>query len=268
MGMGRSKKMAKRYSGVCMMVLVTALVVGIFASTAGAVPPPGNPPSGSHYNLQLIGVPTGHEKDVDGTGSSGHRIFIKLFGITKILLTEGSPFAVLDYNGTDGEARFQLPANPCLDAANNIIDCPVNPESDFDWGCYTIWAAELGKPCNPSNDKCTATIKLCAQPGDCVAGFCEGTGTVCASNADCETPLCSLDPLELRRDTGKPKWRNVTRQLTTLCLDLNAPFNGNCDTRISLFDEDFEDFFWEVDNNGLRHVQLRFYPEPEGVCSI
>jgi hypothetical protein len=30
--------------------------------------------------------------------------------------------------------------------------------------------------------------------------------------------------------------------------------------QVSLFDDALEDFFWQVDNNGLRLAQLRFYP--------
>jgi hypothetical protein len=74
-------------------------------------------PSGAHYNLNIIGMD--RDSDADGSGN-GHRIFVKLWGNTKIMLTEGD-FAVLDYNGLDGEASFQLPA----------ADADCDGESDY-----------------------------------------------------------------------------------------------------------------------------------------
>src|SRR5207245_5289924 len=64
-------------------------------------------PSGAHFQLNLIGV--ANAKDVSNT-NNGQRIFVPLNGSTKILLSEGD-FQVLDFNGTDGTAAFQLP-NP------------------------------------------------------------------------------------------------------------------------------------------------------------
>src|SRR5688572_7711813 len=68
-------------------------------------------PRGAHFNLNIIGTgPKNGEMN-----SNGHVIFVPLTGSTKILLSEG-PFGVLDANGTDGSASFQLP-NP--DPANS-----------------------------------------------------------------------------------------------------------------------------------------------------
>src|SRR5262245_28621593 len=74
-------------------------------------------PSGAHYNLNLIGIKPDHPKPVDFSGGNGRRIFVLLDGRTKILLQKG-PFDVIDANGTDGEARFQLPEP---DATNDNI---------------------------------------------------------------------------------------------------------------------------------------------------
>src|SRR4051812_29986305 len=62
--------------------------------------------SGSHFNLNIIGVAKG--KTGDFSDSSGRRIFVALEGKTTINLKEGA-FAVIDANGTDGTAAFQLP---------------------------------------------------------------------------------------------------------------------------------------------------------------
>jgi hypothetical protein len=86
-------------------------------------------PSGEHYNLNIIGV--SHAKSGDLTGG-GNVIFVNLGTktaavTTKILLEQSASadvFAVLDKDGTDGEAKFSLPAP----------------------GSYTVWARALGKP--------------------------------------------------------------------------------------------------------------------------
>lgn len=85
-------------------------------------------PSGTHYNLNLIGVPKG--KTADMTGNEGRRIFVPLWGSCKISLSMGD-FQVLDANCTDGPARFQLPS----------------PDPDNDGvTTYSVWARALGKP--------------------------------------------------------------------------------------------------------------------------
>jgi hypothetical protein len=71
----------------------------------------------------------------------GSRMFVPLFGSTKILLTEGD-FAVLDANATDGAGSFQLPA----------------PDPDGDGiTSYSVFARALGKPGGSS------TTTTCAQ---------------------------------------------------------------------------------------------------------
>jgi hypothetical protein len=114
----------------------TALTLGMSSAIAG-----NGAPSGAHYNLNLIGT---DYKDVDMSGNNGHRIFVKLWGNTKILLTEGD-FDVLDANGTDGEAAFQLPA----------ADADCNGVSD-----YSVFVRALGAPGGG------ATMKTCLYDTD------------------------------------------------------------------------------------------------------
>lgn len=88
-------------------------------------------PSGEHFNLNIIAVSQPKSEDMDAAG--GHVIFVKLGKkdgaavTTKIMLEQSASageFAVLDKNGTDGEAKFSLPAP----------------------GSYSIWVRPLGKP--------------------------------------------------------------------------------------------------------------------------
>ena len=64
---------------------------------------------GSHYSLNLIGVPKG--KSAEMSGNNGRRIFVPLEGKTQIGLRPSADgqFRVLDANGTDGKATFELP---------------------------------------------------------------------------------------------------------------------------------------------------------------
>ena len=182
-------------------------------------------PSGEHYNLNIIAVP--HAKSGDLTGG-GNVIFVGLGTkteavTTKILLDQSTiagVFEVLDKDGTDGEAKFSLPAP----------------------GGYTVWARALGKP------------------------YGEGTLTTCATDvtgAPAEGDICSELPEVFVRGTGKSSFRNVTSNLTTISLDpvLDAAAVTACGgTTVSLFDGCLEGYFWQYDNNGLKLLQLRFYP--------
>jgi hypothetical protein len=181
-------------------------------------------PSGEHYNLNIIAVP--HAKSGDLTGG-GNVIFVGLGTkteavTTKILLEQSATgvFEVLDKDGTDGQAKFSLPLP----------------------GSYTVWARALGKP------------------------YGEGTLTTCATDvtgAPAEGDICSALSEVFVRGTGKSSFRNVTSNLTTITLDpvLDAAAVDACGgTTVTLFDGCLEGYFWQYDNNGLKLLQLRFYP--------
>lgn len=101
-------------------------------------------PSGSHYTLNIIGVPKAKTADI----TSGHRIFVPAEGNCKINLISGE-FSVLDGNCTDGSAAsFQLP----------------NPDADGDGEtAYTVWARPLGKPGGKATATTCATDPLTAE---------------------------------------------------------------------------------------------------------
>jgi WD40 repeat protein len=172
--------------------------------------------SGAHYNLNIIGVPKG--KTADMTDSSGHRIFVKLDGNSKIYLSESTDgtFKVLDANGTDPSgAKFQLPAP----------------------GLYEIYARALGKPGGSS------------------------TLTTCAIDPVSGETICSTSSEVFVRSTGGSKFKNVTKNLTTIDIDptLADALGLTCDGTVNIFDDCLEDYFWNYDNKGLKLLQLRFY---------
>jgi hypothetical protein len=136
-------------------------------------------PSGAHYNLNIIGVPK--DKTADMTGANGHVIFVALTGNTKILLGEGA-FQVVDANGTDGSAAFQLP-NPDPDADGTTV--------------YSVFARALGKPGGSS------------------------ITTTCATDPDTDEEVCSVISLELTRTKGRSRFENVSRELLYIYADLD-----------------------------------------------
>jgi hypothetical protein len=183
-------------------------------------------PSGSHYNLNIIGVQKG--KNADMTGNQGARIFVPLAGSTQILLCNssdpnsscyGMDFTVLDANGTDGKASFALPEPD-----------PTNSGTSS----YSVYARALGKP-----------------GGD-------ATMTTCAVDPTTLETVCSEAVLTMDRSKGKSSFDNVTKYLLYVYADLDA--DGILE-RVPLFSDQLQDFFWQYDNNHLKLAQLRFYPD-------
>jgi hypothetical protein len=181
-------------------------------------------PSGEHYNLNIIAV--SHPKSGDLTGG-GNVIFVGLGTkteavTTKILLDQSATagvFAVLDKDGTDGEATFSLPLP----------------------GGYTVWARALGKPYGEGTlTTCADDVFGAPAPGDICSSlsevFVRGTGKSSFRNVTSNLTTISLDPV----------------------LDA-AAVDACGGTTVSLFAGCLEGYFWKYDNNGLKLLQLRFY---------
>lgn len=192
-------------------------------------------PSGPHYNLNIIGV--SKDKTAEMTGTSGHTIFVPLWGKANIWLCNSSnptsecyglEFAVLDRNGTDNNgATFALPAP----------DPDNNGTTD-----YSVFARALG---NPEGYSLTRTC-LVEDPGaDGIVGTADDV-------LECSELILTLDASERPQ-----KFQNVSKYLLYVYADIDD--DGDLE-RVPLFGDGFEDFFWEYDNHGLRLAQLRFYP--------
>jgi hypothetical protein len=190
-------------------------------------------PNGGHYNLNIIGVP--RDKTGDMTNSSGHRIFVPLWGKAKIQLCESGSggecatvdgFQVLDGNATDGPAKFALP--------------DPDPESDGTT-VYSVFVRALGTPGGG------ATNTTC--------GMGAGEDGVLGTEDDEE--MCSVVQLQLGRTKGKSTFQNASKELLYVYADIDG--DGNID-RVSLFDDSLGGYFWDYDNKGLKLAQFRFYP--------
>lgn len=211
-------------SALPISINMTALVSGASTSTTG-----NGAPSGTHYTLNIIGVPK--TKTADMTGDNGRRIFVPENGKTKINLTEGD-YQVLDANGTDGTAAFQLP-NPDPDANGTTS--------------YSVYVRALGKPGGYAN------MQTC---------YTDTTGTWCAVDF-----TGGVSQITVSRTKGKSTFTNVSKDLLYVdyCTswDLTDPTNPVClsVTQVPLFSQDAS-YFWDYDNNGLKLAQFRFYEVP------
>jgi len=177
--------------------------------------------SGPHYNLNIIGVPPGHEKTALMKYTKGHNIFVSLKGRSKIWLCESGVdggclpeggFQVLDRNGTDNDgALFALPAPQ------------ITEREDIEYIDYTVFARALG---TPGGKSFTTTC------------YTDGTDEWCSSIS-----------MKLERKNGKPVFTEVSKYLLVIYID---------GVRYPLFSNDM-DWFWRYDNDGLKLAQLRFY---------
>lgn len=178
------------------------------------------------YKVNVIGVPK--QKSAEMTGDQGKRMFVPLSGTTKIYLQEGD-FDVLDANATDGYGLFQLP----------------DPDPDDDgetW--YGMFVRTLGKPGG------SATLQSCAE------------GDFDLTLPGNET-LCSTETMVVTREAGKPRVYNVSKELLTVCLNLDD--DPACDLRSFLFDDDDLDYLWNWTTNGLRLAQVYFLEIPQDI---
>ena len=180
--------------------------------------------------MNLIGHPG--EISSDNTGGEGKRIFVRLWGNTRILLSEGETFDILDANGTDGVASFQLP--------------DPDPDNDGEtW--YGVYIRPKGKPGQ------SLSLTTC------------GSGDFDNDPLTPDEELCSLEVKVVMRDKGKPSVDNISKELLTMCIDTDGDLK--CDERIFLFDDRAHDYLWSAENNGLRNAEVRFLeiPQPIGL---
>ncbi len=226
--------------------LLTSLAVLLVVPFAFAMASADNgAPSGEHYNLNLLGKTNCAGDDL--TGSNRHTIqvllnfsdpdadnivgddpgnIVTLDKRNKIFLSGGTDFQVVDGNACDADgAKFTLPSNVAT--------------------AWEVYLRELGKPGG------TGDIRTC--------GIDEGPDGI-ANTSDDEV-VCSSENVVLARYTGKSQFRNVTKELTTMVIQVDVDGDGDLDEiSIPLFDPLLYQYFWDYDNNGLRLVQIRFYP--------
>lgn len=187
------------------MLLAIAMVFGVERIASAAQPDH----SGPHYNLNIIGF-ANCKMQADGVypdcfngqpGPGGHVIFVPLKTTqenvcldgtrltepitnaqlqkgVRILVSDGNDLLVLDKDGTDGTARFQIPN-----------------------GCYEVYASPGGKP-----GGCADIDTLY-----CTDEF--GAQVDCDPNLSNNLAYTLVGHIDVDRTTGKPHWEKVTDQL-------------------------------------------------------
>ncbi len=234
-------------------VIVFAVTVG--SGVAFAVDTGNGMMSGGHYNLNIIGVPK--DKAVPAMDDSNrHTIFVPLQSgedvgrLVKIKFVIGDDFQVLDGNATDdNEATIQVPYEYCEDLATGC----------YDLLSFYVFARGLGKPGPNTGAIVTAECEY-------AKGVVDSSGT---TDLTCEDTLL-LGSFEVKRPGAKPKTYDITDIFrATGCLDMDA--SGTCNTgdlefeNIWIFNIPYlQSYMWDYDNNGLKLMQVRFYPTTSG----
>lgn len=243
----------------------------------------GYPEGGHDYSLHLIGVPKNKSATLDG--NNGRRIFVQLEsdntvtdpggknndGLKKgggddqnhIYLcnssngendvndarcdtwraTHAGDFGVIDANATDGDgAIFGLP-DPCAGTSSTDGCTPT----------YRIWARALTAG--------NATLTTCADESG--SGFDGEDDVWCGSNGITLSRATARKAVEV---TGSLLYMSIsvndaTDPALAACIDPDADAtDGQADQYdVYLFDNCFENYFWNYDNNGLKLLELRFY---------
>jgi hypothetical protein len=177
--------------------------------------------NGNHYNLNIIGA-----KNVGEIGdSSGHTLFVPLTGKAKIMMTQNplGEFLVTDRNGLDGSASFNIAP-----------------------GKYNIYARGLGKPGGSSK----------------IDAYGEFTDALDGSQ------IILLGYVNIARTKGTPQTVNINQLFyvdVTLCIEVDAE-TATCTKSVQYTDywvfdiEELLGYWWEYDNQGLKLLQVRFYP--------
>ncbi|MDP3973395.1 MAG: hypothetical protein Q8P92_01045 [Candidatus Daviesbacteria bacterium] len=98
---------------------------------------------------------------------------------------------------------------------------------------YSVWVRALGK----------------------VGG--ESQTTTCATDPASGDQYCSAYAMISIREKGKSTFEDVSKLLLYIYADIDG--DGVLE-RYPLFDDMLKDYFWNYDNNGLKLLQMRFYP--------
>ncbi len=250
------------------LAVVLVLTLGSAVALAGNGLP--DEATGKHYNLNIIGVKNPKTADMDG--SNGHVIFVNLSGHTKIELMEapeGESFKVLDANGTDGPAVFQLP-DPGLDPYNVADPGEADTISD-----YSVFVRPLGKPGG------WATITTCAELVDSdFAGLLSGKFLKVLNKLGYYGGYASVEQvgqditLRTNGKNGKTQFTNVTAELLTIVFKVEVNIGTEAEPviiteyiRVPIFDDIIQGEYWDYDNHKLKLLQVRFYPCPTDVSA-
>jgi len=246
-----------------LFLIVAIVVLGLIVSGCLPVVPPAEkdetgiltkapkvkPPSGAHYNLNIIGK----KWDWNGQGNydneNRHTMFVPE-DIEEYNLKADTPCYTPEDDPWHGEEPVpdQNPPYPgitiwmtkgdeyAVHDGNAFDDCKC--ELELDPGTYQVWIVVKAKPPKPGEDYYTE-ITGWVRYIDPIDGL--------------EYVACDLGPLKVRKNMG---WKDVTDDLFF--------FNDMwLFTYLEYLEEDIgatdTAYFWQYDNHGNKLVKVRFY---------
>ena len=246
---GEDKKMKKTIVIAMALVLVAAfLVTPVFAAK------PGTDFNGPHYNLNLIGKAKTMPGDYNNPDR--HTMFVPLdtsgmdiplntpnnLGQTtlpgiKIKMTQGTEFAVLDGNATDGEGSFQLGPGR--------------------YNVYIAVKAKSPKYVDPHTN-ITGWVEAYDDVGD--LWYYINVGSVQVKKSNSWTDATGLFFVNTTEDT----FDFLTGAEADYIPDLGMwvfDYMAGLDAWVTdLYDLSQLAYFWQFDNYGNKLIQVRFYP--------
>jgi hypothetical protein len=132
---------------------------------------------------------------------------------------------------------------------------------------YSIYVRPLGKPFGQ------ATITTCADFVETGLEAFLSAKDIKVLNAAADLGgVASIEQVGTDitfRDKGKTTFTNVTAELTTIVLAVEIwlddgngglEYDSTVYVRVPIFDPLIENEYWEYDNDGLKHLQVRIYP--------
>ena len=215
--------MKNKYIIAAVLAVIIVMSVAFLPSVLAGKGGNGNgAPNGQHYTLNLIGKDKVDILPNDKQG--GNRIFVNL----------NAKFGTAKQNKiylTEGNDFDVIDPDATDGRAEFMLPAPFDGESRS----YLIYIRELGKPGG------------------------EGRLTTCYTEGEDDYCLFGVMDVPLERKSGKPQFKEVTKELTTLCY-LEDPTDPDSVVCENIFTDGLKDYYWNYDNAGLRLVQLRFYP--------
>jgi len=237
-------------------VILTSLIVMMVAGATWANPEGVCPDGKLIGHLKIIGV--SKDKNVNMDQAAGNVIFVDLgadgdAATTEIYLIQGDDFAVLDKNGTDGEASYMLPPTG-LDPY--IIGDKGNANTE---SAYSVFLRALGTPGGK------ATITTCATISELFDEWIDNKTQKTLLDPLPGDTVCSLEQVSseiLVRNKGKSKFINVTAELLTIVFEVTVETDDGVQifyVRVPIFSDLLENEYWKYDNEGLKNLDVRFY---------
>jgi hypothetical protein len=242
-------------------VILTSLIVMMVAGATWANPEGVCEDGKLIGHLKIIGVKDPKSVKMEDK-DNGNVIFVLLGAEnepanTEIYLIQGDDFAVLDKNGTDGEAAYMLPPTG--------LEAYVLPADEPKYSAYSVFLRPLGTPGGK------ASIVTCAEFTELFGDWIK-TKTEKDLLALPEGTICSMEQVSseiLVRNTGKSKFINVTAELLTILYQVTVVDEYGVESliyvRVPIFSDLLEGEFWNYDNEGLKNLDVRFYDCPTDV---